>query len=352
MNEETILGTALEMPPDARAAYLVEACGNDETLRERLERLLAASEKVGNFMAKPAVAPAVDPGVTEALSLSADGAAKTASADEEPLTFLTPSARRDSLGRLGHYEVLQVLGRAGSASSSGRSTRCCSGSWLSRCMAPQLAATSPARKRFLREARSSAQVRHENVVQVYEVGEQPLPYLVMEFIPGETLQQKLDRVGPLDVPEMLRIGRQIAEGLAAAHAKELIHRDIKPGNMLLEGGQPEGEDHRLRPGPHGRRRQHLAERHHRRHADVHVPRAGARADPRPAGRPVQPRQRALPDGYRPAAVPGHRHAGGAEAGRRGHAAPIREIIPETPQWLCDIIAKLHAKNPDDRYQSA
>jgi serine/threonine protein kinase len=104
-------------------------------------------------------------------------------------------------------------------------------------MAPQLAATSLARKRFLSEARSSAQVRHENVVQVYEVAEQPLPYLAMEFIPGETLQQKLDRVGPLDVPEVLRIGRQIAEGLAAAYATDLIHRDIKPGNVLLEGGQ-------------------------------------------------------------------------------------------------------------------
>ena len=65
-------------------------------------------------------------------------------------------------------------------------------------LAPQLAATSPARKRFLREARSSAKVRHENVVQVYEVEEQPLPYLVMEFIPGETLQQRLDRTGPLE----------------------------------------------------------------------------------------------------------------------------------------------------------
>src|SRR5439155_7548362 len=103
-------------------------------------------------------------------------------------------------------------------------------------LAPQLATTSPARKRFLREARSSAQVRHENVVQVYEVAEQPLPYLVMEFIPGETLQQRLDRTGPLDVPEVLRIGRQIAEGLAAAHANDLIHRDIKPANVLIEGG--------------------------------------------------------------------------------------------------------------------
>src|SRR5262249_61217430 len=69
------------------------------------------------------------------------------------------------------------------------------------------------------------------------VSEQRLLYRAMEFIRGETLKQKLDRVGPLDVPEVLRIGRQIAEGLAAAHATDLIHRDIKPGNVLLEGGQ-------------------------------------------------------------------------------------------------------------------
>src|SRR3954447_22294244 len=79
-------------------------------------------------------------------------------------------------------------------------------------MAPQMASLSPARKRFLREARSAAQVRHESVVQVYEVGEQPLPYPAMEFIPGETLQQKFDRSGPLDVSEVLRIGRQVAGG--------------------------------------------------------------------------------------------------------------------------------------------
>src|SRR5207342_3069729 len=101
---------------------------------------------------------------------------------------------------------------------------------------PQLATTSPPRKRFLREARSSAKVRHENVVQIYQVEEQPLPYLVMEFIPGETLQQRLDRTGPLETAAVLQIGRQIAAGLAAAHAQGLVHRDIKPGNVLLESG--------------------------------------------------------------------------------------------------------------------
>src|SRR5262245_30942567 len=104
-------------------------------------------------------------------------------------------------------------------------------------MAPQLAATSAASKRLLREARSSAQLRPANVAQVYEIGERQLPDLAVELIPGEPLQQKLDVGGPLEVLEVLRIGRQIAEGLAAAHATDLIHRDIKPGNVLLEGGQ-------------------------------------------------------------------------------------------------------------------
>ena len=103
-------------------------------------------------------------------------------------------------------------------------------------MNPQMATTSPPRKRFLREARAAAAIKHENIVQVYSVEEQPLPYLVMEFIDGQTLKQKLDGSGPLDAPEVLHIARQIAAGLAAAHAMGLIHRDIKPGNILMEQG--------------------------------------------------------------------------------------------------------------------
>src|SRR5262249_59384828 len=97
-------------------------------------------------------------------------------------------------------------------------------------------ATSPPRKRFAREARSAAGIRHENVVTIYDVKEKTLPYLVMEYIGGETLQQKLDRMGPVELEEVLRIGQQIAIGLAAAHDLGLIHRDIKPSNILLENG--------------------------------------------------------------------------------------------------------------------
>src|SRR5262249_13431853 len=155
---------------------------------------------------------------------------------EVSLDFLEPSTKPGSLGRLGHHEVLGIIGRGAFGIVVRAFDEVLQRVVAVKVLAPHLAATSPARKRFLREARSSAQVRHENVVQVYAVVEEPLPYLVMEFIPGETLQQRLDRTGPLDVPEVLRIGRQIAEGLAAAHVTGLIHRDVKPANVMIESG--------------------------------------------------------------------------------------------------------------------
>ena len=219
-------------------------------------------------------------------------------------------------------------------------------------LAPAMAVTSPARKRFLREARSSAQVRHENVVQVHAVEEQPLPYLVMEFIPGETLQQRLDRTGPLDVADVLRIGQQIAEGLAAAHEHGLIHRDIKPGNILLEAGRQ-----RVKITDFG-----LA----RAADDASLSVSGVIAGTPMYMAPEQARGEKLDQRadlfslgsvlYQMAAGRPPFRATGALAvlKRVAEDTPrdIREIIPETPQWLCDIIARLLAKKPDERFQSA
>ena len=352
MNEENIFAIALEKPAEARAAYLAEACGNDEVLRKRLEGLLAASEKVGNFMANPAVTPAVQLADTEALPVSADRDAKATNSDAEPLTFLTPSTRPDSLGQLGHYEVLQVLGRGAFGIVFRAFDEMLQRVVALKVMAPQLAATSPARKRFLREARSSAQVRHENVVQVYEVAEQPLPYLAMEFIPGETLQQRLDRVGPLDVLEVLRIGRQIAEGLAAAHATDLIHRDIKPGNVLLEAGQ-----HKVKITDFGLAR--AADDASISHSGIIAGTPMYMAPEQAQGQTLDQRADLFSLGsvlYQMVAGRPPFRANTSVAVLKRVAEdtprPIREIIPETPQWLCDIIAKLHAKNPEDRYQSA
>ena len=78
---------------------------------------------------------------------------------------------------------------------------------------------------------------HENVVAIHRVSEaKELPYLVMPYMPGESLQKRLDEQGPMQLTETLRIGVQTAAGLAAAHAQGLVHRDIKPGNILLDKG--------------------------------------------------------------------------------------------------------------------
>src|SRR4051794_17148524 len=233
MSERDIFNAAREMAdPVARSAYLDGACGGDAELRTRVEALLRSHDRADSLLDQPAAPHDHDPATARTIA-NESGAA----AEDEPLTFLGSATRPDSLGRIGHYEALQVLGRGGVGIVLRAFDEVLHRVVAIKVLSPQTAATSPARKRFLREARSSAQVRHENVVQVYEVGEQPLPYIAMEFIPGETLQQRLDRTGPLEVPEVVRIGRQIAEGLAAAHANDLVHRDIKPANILLEGGQ-------------------------------------------------------------------------------------------------------------------
>jgi eukaryotic-like serine/threonine-protein kinase len=251
MTEEQVFLAVLDLPDqEARIAYLDEACGQNSELRHQVEELLAAHARTGQFLDQPAVeqmAAGTQPPVGQTFALDEEGGdamadnkkANPSPRDEaaEDLQFLSPSTRPDSLGRLGHYEMPQVLGRGGFGIVFRAFDDMLQRVVAVKVMAPQIATLSPARKRFLREARSSAAVRHENVVHVYEVGEQPLPYLAMEFVPGETLQQKLDRNGPLEVSEVLRIGRQIAEGLAAAHASDLIHRDIKPSNILVaEGG--------------------------------------------------------------------------------------------------------------------
>src|SRR5262249_36762176 len=155
---------------------------------------------------------------------------------DEVLGFLQPSSTPGSLGRLGHYEILELLGRGGFGIVVKALDERLQRLVALKVLAPALAATSPPRRRFLREARAGAAVRPRNLLAIHAVEEQPLPYLVMEYVAGETLQQRIDRVGPVDVLALLRIGRQIAAGLAAAHAQGVIHRDIKPANILLEHG--------------------------------------------------------------------------------------------------------------------
>jgi serine/threonine protein kinase/WD40 repeat protein len=377
MNERELFLSALEVEDSAaRKSQLKAACANDPALLARVESLLASHEGASHFLQTPVVEQLaggvssdkvgtvfVGQGTTQKdpsePAHSFDplapkrGNPQDCAADEVLLRFLEPSTKPCVLGRFGHYEILEIIG----CGSFGTVLRAFDEKLQRvvaiKIMASELAATSPARKRFLREARASAQIRHEHVVHVYDVGEQPLPFIVMEYIPGETLQRRLEEHGPLDLQSVLRLGVQIARGLEAAHAQNLIHRDIKPGNILLETGPQT----RVKITDFG-----LA----RTADDASMSQSGMIA-----GTPLymapeqalgqQLDQRAdlfsfgsvlyqMVSGHPPFRAP----AALAVLKRvvEDTPRPLQETIPETPDWLCAIIAKLHAKNREERYQSA
>jgi serine/threonine protein kinase len=151
------------------------------------------------------------------------------------LYFLRHVDRPGVLGMLGEYEVTEVIGQGGMGVVLKAFEPSLHRQVAIKVMAPAVAGSSTARQRFLREAKAAAAVCHDHVVTVHAVSEEDgLPYLVMHFVEGESLQDRLDRLGPLEVVDVVRIGLQTAMGLAAAHAHGLIHRDIKPANLLLE----------------------------------------------------------------------------------------------------------------------
>jgi eukaryotic-like serine/threonine-protein kinase len=331
-----------------RSLFLDEACAGDKQLRAHVEQLIGNHLAAGSFMEHPAVEDAAT-----ALLAGATDAGDGNDTDDIPLNFLEPPTREGTLGRLGHYEVLECLGRGAFGIVLKAFDESLQRVVAVKVLSPELATTSPARKRFLREALAAAKVRHENVVQIYAVEEQPLPYLVMEYIPGETLQDRLDRTGPLEVPDVLRLGHQIARGLAAAHGQGLIHRDIKPGNILLESGPEE----RVKITDFG-----LA----RAADDASLTQSGFVAGTPMFMAPEQARGESIDqraDLFSLGSVlytmvsgrPPFRASNTVAVLKRvcdDTPRPIPELIPETPAWLIDIIEKLHAKQPEERIQSA
>jgi predicted Ser/Thr protein kinase len=155
------------------------------------------------------------------------------------VSFLTKPRQGDELGRLGDYRVLQWLGQ-GAMGIVFRAEDTRLGRQVAlKVMQPLNAANPEMRQWFLREARAMAAVKNEHIVTIYEVGDADgLPFLAMEFLEGEPLDLYQQHRGLLPLAEVVRISREVARGLAAAHQRGLIHRDIKPANIWLEA--PEG----------------------------------------------------------------------------------------------------------------
>jgi len=151
--------------------------------------------------------------------------------------LLAAPSHPEMLGRLGRYEIERIIGTGGMGIVLKGFDSELNRPVAIKLLAPHLARVGASRQRFAREARAAAAVVHEHVVPIHNVeSDHANPFLVMQFIPGESLQARVDREGPLSVAEILRIGMQAASGLAAAHAQGLVHRDVKPANILLENG--------------------------------------------------------------------------------------------------------------------
>jgi serine/threonine protein kinase/tetratricopeptide (TPR) repeat protein len=283
----------------------------------------------------------------------ADGETTAPGETVAALDFLAPADRAGGVGRLGSYVVLERIGQGGMGivlkALDERLGRVVAIKMLS----GSLAASSLARRRFEREARSAAAVCHEHVVTIHAVDEDAgNPYLVMQFVAGQSLQEKLDRQGALGVKEILRIGTQVASGLAAAHARGLIHRDIKPANLLLEHGLE-----RIKITDFG-----LA----RAIDDASITDSGVvlgtphyMSPEQARGEPVDHRTDLFSLGSVLFAIctgqPPFRADSTIAVLRMvsdDHPRSIRELNPDVPEWLAAIVSKLMAKDANARYRSA
>jgi serine/threonine protein kinase len=333
---EEVFLQAVQEDPAQRQAFLDTACTDGE-VRTRVEALLKAHDSVGSFLDGPAVQSSPQ-------HTNVDVA--------ETLDFLDPCDKPDRLGLLAHYEISEILGRGGMGIVLRGLDVKLNRVVAIKVLAPHLA-NATARRRFLREAQAAAAVSHDHVVAIHAVDEfNGLPYLVMEYVSGSSLQQKIESDGALPVAQILRISMQIASGLAAAHAQGLVHRDIKPANILLENGVE-----RVKITDFG-----LA----RSVDDVQITQAGAvygtpqyMSPEQAQGERVDQRSDLFSLGSVMYATctgrPPFRGETGLAVLKRvcdDTPRPTREVNLEIPETLVEIISKLLAKNPDARFQSA
>lgn len=227
---EDVCQAALAADAGERAALIEDLCRGDDDLRREVESLLSGLPRSDRFLQEPVWQDAPAAFVSEAApALRADGAR---SSDAPPA--LAPGAD------VGPFRITHLIDRGGMGEVYLAVDTRLDREVAIKLLPPDLATDPGAQARFAREARVISNLHHPNICTMCDVGvhEQSL-FLVMEHLPGETLATRLAR-GPLPLKDVLEIGAQIADALAAAHARGIIHRDLKPANVMLAPGGAEG----------------------------------------------------------------------------------------------------------------
>ncbi len=272
---------------------------------------------------------------------------------DEIKQVLAPTDDPSMLGRLGAYEVIAVIGHGSTGIVVKARDPALNRNVAIKLLAPSYRNNGTARRRFEREARAVAAVTHENVVPIHSVGESlGIPYFVMQYFPGGSLQQRIEKQGPFETCEVVRIGMQIAKGLAEAHKQGIVHRDVKPANVLLEN-----DVDRAMVSDFGLAR--IGD-------DASITRTGTISGTPQFMSPEQAKGEMIDqrsDLFSLGSVMYNACTGHAPFRSEtvfgvikrvceSDPRPIREVNPNIDSWLVRLIAKLHAKSPGDRFQSA
>jgi serine/threonine protein kinase len=361
-HNQTAAFLAGELNPDEETAFvrhldecslcpqLLERAAGDESQWQFAGDLLRCSREVPESARASSDGPT---GTWRPFTHATDEAQAVEGAGTIDLSFLAPTDDPQMIGRMGAYEVSGVIGVGAMGIVLKGFDRPLNRNVAIKVLHPVLAHHGAARRRFGLEARAMAAVSHEQVVAVYAVDDQALlPYFVMEYVPGGTLEKRLAIEGPLGVVEVLRVGLQVARGLAAAHRQGLVHRDIKPSNILLDRGIE-----RVRVADFGLARVQNETSQTRTGLVVGTPQymspeqikgepCDARSDLFSLGAVLY----ALCTGHPPFRSDSiyavmHRIA-------HDEPRPIREQNPTVPAWLEALIGRLLEKNRELRFQSA
>ncbi len=221
MNPETwnrvkeLVADALERPPGEREAFLSEACSTEEFLRQEVDRLIENYERAGNFLSQ------------SPFSLAA--------AQSNPPTFGPDGVLA------GRFRIVRLLGRGGMGEVYEVEDLRVSGERVAlKILLPEMAADEGHLERFGREMQLARRVTHPNVCRMFDLGHhhhlgRELTFVTMELLAGETLTKFLARRKKLSPSEGTRLAAQLADGLDALHKAGVVHRDFKPGNIILAG---------------------------------------------------------------------------------------------------------------------
>ena len=250
---DNLLQAAWERPPAERAEFLRQACAGDQALKREIGSLIASDQEAGSFLEGPALAMMAaerrrqiadtDPEIRREVeelraeeSLDPDSGGKLA--DRLAAKLLEETTITQLAGQtVSHYKILEMLGAGGMGvvykafdTKLGRHVAL-------KFLPPHLRHNDDLKRRLNEEARAASSLDHPNIVVIHDIDEAPGGelFIAMAFHEGVTLRERIERAKPggLLVAEALQIARQIASGLAKAHERGIIHRDIKPGNVIV-----------------------------------------------------------------------------------------------------------------------